>query len=69
MKVGNRVFTEYGEGVIVGIDLSLYKVWRWLVKIDKPAKHHFLIDQNKALAFFDNEIKKVEEDDEHTRRV
>ena len=62
MKEGDRVFTEYGEGVIVGIDLPLSKVWRWLVKIDKPTKHHFLIEQDKSLAFFDNEIKQKEND-------
>ena len=59
MKIGDRVLTDYSEGIITGIDLPESRAWRWLVKIDKPIKTHTLIDQNKPLAFDTKEIQEL----------
>lgn len=53
-----KVKTEFGVGIVVGIDLPLSRAWRWLVKITKPVKRHSLIEQGKTLAFFDKEIRR-----------
>lgn len=54
---GDKVSTEFGEGIIVGIDLPLSEAWRWVVKITNQQKKHFLVEQGKPLAFFDKEVK------------
>lgn len=53
-----KVETEFGVGIVVGIDLPLSRAWRWLVKVTEPVKRHSLIEQGKILAFFDKEIRR-----------
>ena len=36
MKIGDEVETEHGTGIIIGKDLPLSRVWRWVVKITTP---------------------------------
>lgn len=57
LKTGDTVQTEFGEGVVVGIDLPDSDVWRWIVKITEPKKDHVLIKAGKTMCFFDKEIK------------
>lgn len=59
-KKNDPVTTEYGDGIVVDIDLPLSaSVFRWVVLITKPIKKHSLIDENKPLCFFDREINKL----------
>ena len=53
---GDAVVTEYGEGVIAGIDLPLSRSCRWVVQITVPSKPHYLIDRAYPLCFFDREV-------------
>ena len=55
-KIGDTVQTEFGEGIIVGIDLPECEIWRWIVKITEPIKENVLIKTGKPLCFFDKEI-------------
>jgi len=58
-KKGDKVQTEFGTGVVVGIDLPHSRAWRWEVIITDPIKPHFNIDHGKPLAFVDKDVKKV----------
>ena len=58
-RKGEMVGTEYGRGIIVGIDMPELKNWRWMIKITDPSKKHFLIEQGKPLAFFDEEVREL----------
>lgn len=55
---GDVVKTEFGNGVVVGIDLPRSdRAWRWMVLINIPGdKHHSFIAQQKPMAFFDHEV-------------
>lgn len=47
-KIGEIVLTESGNGPIVGVDLPLSKVWRWIVSIN-----------GRHMCFFDFEVSKL----------
>ena len=60
-KINDSVMTEYGAGIIVGVDLTESELWRFIVQITEPIKSHFLINQGRPLCFFEDQIilKKV----------
>jgi len=55
---GDAVQTEFGAGVIVGIDLPHSRAWRWIVKITDPIKRHSEIEAGRPMAFVDREVEK-----------
>jgi len=40
MKIGQRVRTKHGEGVIIGKEQPQSKRWGWVVRIDRPLQEY-----------------------------
>lgn len=60
MKIGDRVRTQHGIGVIVKKDMPESEIWRWVVRITEPFekyKDKISLYKNQTLCYFSKDIK------------
>lgn len=60
-KEGDIVYTTFGEGVIMGIDIPQSRAWRYIIKITRQIKDHLLIDENKLMGFDPKDVMSIDE--------
>jgi len=60
MKIGDRVMTPHGPGVIVGKDMPESRAWRWKVRLDERQRER--VDLEGVLCYFPHELEEVDDE-------